>query len=78
VAEELADAGGGLGAGEQVALGVVAAELVERCPLAGDARVTGIRQVPAACSRSRSSTRRILPEMVLGRSAVNSISRGYL
>jgi hypothetical protein len=29
VAEELADAGGGLGVGEQVALGVVAAELVE-------------------------------------------------
>jgi hypothetical protein len=35
VAEELADAGGGLGAGEQVALGVVAAELVELGQLAG-------------------------------------------
>ena len=29
-------------------------------------------------SRSRSSTRRILPEMVLGSSSTNSISRGYL
>jgi hypothetical protein len=29
VAEELADPGGGLGAGEEVALGVVTAELVE-------------------------------------------------
>jgi hypothetical protein len=35
VAEELADPGGGLGAGEEVALGVVAAELVELGELAG-------------------------------------------
>src|SRR5271165_2337807 len=31
-----------------------------------------------AFSRSRSSTRRILPEIVLGSSVTNSISRGYL
>ena len=35
-------------------------------------------QPPRCSSRSRSSTRRILPEMVLGSSSVNSISRGYL
>ena len=35
-------------------------------------------QPPRCSSRSRSSTRRILPEMVLGSSTVNSISRGYL
>jgi hypothetical protein len=32
----------------------------------------------SATSRSRSSTRRILPEMVLGSSSTNSTSRGYL
>jgi hypothetical protein len=53
-------------------------------PIVGFGLVQTLRPVPAGaqpprCSScSRSSTRRILPEMVFGSSSVNSISRGYL
>jgi hypothetical protein len=55
VAEELADAGGGPGAGEQVALGVVAAELVELASWPGVSTPSAMTVRPRAWPRPKTA-----------------------
>src|SRR5690349_14003200 len=60
--------------GTLYALAARAAARAERAAESGTECYCGC----VACARARSSTRRILPEIVFGRSVVNSIWRGYL